>query len=159
MAKARMDLNAFVGKLLEEQDRNVLREGIRVLSQALMDTEVAGHRGYGSSLRPSHNVAWTSYQWERRGLLRAYIHAYAVASTDSQAPFVSSAIGPELDMLNTSAIADSVAGCARDRRSRATPRRTPGNALSERLAADNKIVLASGIEWSGGGLTFRNPAP
>ena len=42
MAKSRMDLNAFVGKLLEEQDGDVLREGIRVLSQALMETEVAG---------------------------------------------------------------------------------------------------------------------
>ena len=42
MAKARMDLNAFVGKLLEEQDGDVLRDGIRVLSQALMETEVAG---------------------------------------------------------------------------------------------------------------------
>jgi transposase-like protein len=42
MAKPRMDLSAFVGKLLEEQDGDVLREGIRVLSQALMETEVAG---------------------------------------------------------------------------------------------------------------------
>jgi len=36
MAKPRMDLTAFVGKLLEElleeQDGDVLREGIRVLS-------------------------------------------------------------------------------------------------------------------------------
>ena len=31
MAKPRMDLTAFVGKLLEEQDGDVLREGIRVL--------------------------------------------------------------------------------------------------------------------------------
>ena len=38
MAKARMDLSAFVGKLLEEQDGDVLREGIRVLSQALMES-------------------------------------------------------------------------------------------------------------------------
>jgi hypothetical protein len=30
MAKPRMDLSAFVGKLLEEQDGDVLREGIRV---------------------------------------------------------------------------------------------------------------------------------
>jgi len=37
-----MDLSAFVGKLLEVQDSDVLREGIRVLSQALMETEVAG---------------------------------------------------------------------------------------------------------------------
>jgi transposase-like protein len=36
-----MDLSAFVGKLLEEQDGDVLREGIRVLSPALMETEVA----------------------------------------------------------------------------------------------------------------------
>jgi hypothetical protein len=41
MAKARMDLSAFVGKLLEEQDGDVRREGIRVLSQALMEAEVA----------------------------------------------------------------------------------------------------------------------
>jgi transposase-like protein len=37
-----MDLPAFVGKLLEDQDGDVLREGIRVLSQALMESEVAG---------------------------------------------------------------------------------------------------------------------
>ncbi len=42
MAKSRMDVNALVGKLLEEQDGEVLRKGIRVLSQALMETEVAG---------------------------------------------------------------------------------------------------------------------
>jgi hypothetical protein len=30
MAKPRMDLSAFVGNLLEEQDGDVLREGIRL---------------------------------------------------------------------------------------------------------------------------------
>ena len=40
MAKARMDLSTFVGKLLEAEDGDVLREGVRVLAQALMDTEV-----------------------------------------------------------------------------------------------------------------------
>ena len=40
MAKPRMDLTAFVGKLLEEHDGDVLREGVRVLAQALMETEV-----------------------------------------------------------------------------------------------------------------------
>ncbi len=40
MAKPRIDLSTFVGKLLEEQDGDVLREGVRVLAQALMDTEV-----------------------------------------------------------------------------------------------------------------------
>ena len=47
MAKPRMDLTAFVGKLLEEQDGDVLREGIRVLSHALRETEVAGLIGAG----------------------------------------------------------------------------------------------------------------
>jgi putative transposase len=42
MAKGKMDLSTFVGKLLEEQDGDVLREGIRVLAQALMESEVAG---------------------------------------------------------------------------------------------------------------------
>jgi len=45
MAKPSMDLSAFVGKLLEEQDGDVLREGVRVLAQALMETEVAGLLG------------------------------------------------------------------------------------------------------------------
>jgi len=40
MAKPRMDLSGFVGKLLEEQDGDVLREGVRVLAQALMEAEV-----------------------------------------------------------------------------------------------------------------------
>ena len=34
MAKPRMDLSAFIGKLREEHNGDVLREGIRVLSQA-----------------------------------------------------------------------------------------------------------------------------
>jgi hypothetical protein len=40
MANARMDLSTFVGKLLQEQDGDVLREGVRVLAQALTGTEV-----------------------------------------------------------------------------------------------------------------------
>ena len=40
MAKCRMDLPGFVGKLLQEQDGDVLREGVRVLAQALMEAEV-----------------------------------------------------------------------------------------------------------------------
>ena len=40
-AKSRMDLPALVGKLMREQDGDVLREGVRVLAQALMDAEVA----------------------------------------------------------------------------------------------------------------------
>ena len=37
MAKSSMDITSFVGKLLEEDDVDLLREGIRVLAQAVMD--------------------------------------------------------------------------------------------------------------------------
>jgi putative transposase len=58
MAKASMDLTAFVGKLLEEQDGDVLREGIRVLSQALMETEVAGLIGAERHERTGERTAY-----------------------------------------------------------------------------------------------------
>jgi putative transposase len=58
MAKPRMDLSAFVGKLLEEQDGDVLREGIRVLSQALMETEVAGLIGADRHERTAERAAY-----------------------------------------------------------------------------------------------------
>ena len=45
MAKAKMDLSAFVGKLLEEQDGDTQREGIRVMAQALMESEASGLTG------------------------------------------------------------------------------------------------------------------
>jgi hypothetical protein len=45
MAKPSMDLSASIGKLLEEQDGDLLREGIRVPAQALMEIEVAGLLG------------------------------------------------------------------------------------------------------------------
>ena len=58
MAKPRMDLSAFVGKLLEEQDSDVLREGIHVLSQALMETEVAGLIGAERHERTNDRAAY-----------------------------------------------------------------------------------------------------
>lgn len=58
MAKPRMDLTAFVGKLLEEQDGDVLREGIRVLSQALMESEVAGLIGAERHERSGDRTAY-----------------------------------------------------------------------------------------------------
>ena len=58
MAKPRMDLSAFVGKFLEEQDGDVLREGIRVLSQALMETEVAGLIGAERHERTGERTAY-----------------------------------------------------------------------------------------------------
>src|SRR4051812_48528634 len=53
-----MDLTAFVGKLLEEQDGDVLGEGIRVLSQALMETEVAGLIGAERHERSGDRTAY-----------------------------------------------------------------------------------------------------
>lgn len=70
MAKARMDLNAFVGKLLEEQDGDVLREGIRVLSQALMETEVAGligaERHERTGERTTYRNGYRTRTWDTR---------------------------------------------------------------------------------------------
>lgn len=45
MANKRMDFNSFVGKLLADDDTDVLREGERVLAQALMDAEVSTQIG------------------------------------------------------------------------------------------------------------------
>jgi len=53
-----MDLSAFIGKLLEEQDGDVLREGIRVLSQALMASEVVGLIGAERHERTSERTAY-----------------------------------------------------------------------------------------------------
>ena len=44
MASTRMDITSFAGKLLEEDDVDLLREGVRVLSPAVMETEVSGDR-------------------------------------------------------------------------------------------------------------------
>ena len=45
MAKSRMDVTAFVSKLLKEDDADVLKEGVQVLSQALMEAEVSAQIG------------------------------------------------------------------------------------------------------------------
>src|SRR5215203_4482792 len=70
MAKPRMDLSAFVGKLLEEQDGDMLREGIRVLSQALMETEVAGligaDRHERTPERTEHRNGYRMRTWDTR---------------------------------------------------------------------------------------------
>ena len=70
MAKPRMDLSAFIGKLLEEQDGDVLREGIRVLSQALMETEVSGvigaERHERSGDRTTYRNGYRTRTWDTR---------------------------------------------------------------------------------------------
>jgi len=58
MAKPRMDLSTFVGKLLEEQDGDVLREGVRLLAQALMESEVTSLVGAGRHERSEDRTAY-----------------------------------------------------------------------------------------------------
>jgi transposase-like protein len=53
-----MDLSTFVGKLLEEQNGDVLREGVRVLAQALMDTEVTALVGAERHERSDERTAY-----------------------------------------------------------------------------------------------------
>lgn len=45
MAKPRMDLTSFVGKLLEQDDVDALREGVRILAQAVIEAEVSSQLG------------------------------------------------------------------------------------------------------------------
>jgi transposase-like protein len=70
MAKGRMDLNEFVGKVLAEQDGDVLREGIRVLAQALMESEVAGligaERHERTSERAGYRNGYRMRTWDTR---------------------------------------------------------------------------------------------
>jgi hypothetical protein len=85
MAKPRMDLSAFVGKLLEEQDGDVLREGIRVLSQALMETE-GGRPDRRRAARARGKLGLTTLRptsWPRP-IRRAYIFTFRIADTASR---------------------------------------------------------------------------
>ena len=45
MATPRMDITSFVGKLLEQDDVDALRKGVRVPAQAVMETEGSGQIG------------------------------------------------------------------------------------------------------------------
>jgi transposase-like protein len=70
MPKSRMDLQAFVGKLLEEEDADLLREGVRVLAQALMEAEVSARIGAEPYERTGSRTAfrngYRSRTWETR---------------------------------------------------------------------------------------------
>ena len=70
MATNRMDITSFVGKLLEENDVDLLREGVRVLAQAVMETEVSGQIGAGpyerSSERTAYRNGYRTRRWDTR---------------------------------------------------------------------------------------------
>jgi Transposase, Mutator family len=68
MATKRMDVSSFVGKLLEEDDVDVLRDGVRVLAQALMETEVSTQIGAAPYERSSSRTAYRNgYRTRTRG--------------------------------------------------------------------------------------------
>src|SRR5919109_3594625 len=58
MATPRMDITSFVGKLLEQDDVDALREGVRILAQAVMETEVSSQIGAGPYERSSERIAY-----------------------------------------------------------------------------------------------------
>jgi putative transposase len=70
MATTRMDITSFVGKLLEEDDVDLLREGVRVLAQAVMETEVSGQIGAApyerSGARTAYRNGYRSRIWDTR---------------------------------------------------------------------------------------------
>src|SRR5215211_7362748 len=70
MATSRMDITSFVGKLLEENDVDALREGVRVLAQIVMDTEVSAQIGAGhyerSPERAAYRNGYRTRRWDTR---------------------------------------------------------------------------------------------
>ena len=70
MATTSMDITSFVGKLLEQDDVDALREGVRVLAQAVMETEVSSQIGAAPYERSSERVAYRngyrSRRWDTR---------------------------------------------------------------------------------------------
>jgi transposase-like protein len=65
-----MDVTAFVGKLLEQDDVDVLREGVQVLAQAVMETEVSQQIGAApyerSSERTAYRNGYRTRRWDTR---------------------------------------------------------------------------------------------
>src|SRR5207249_2851755 len=68
MATPRMDITSFVGKLLEQDDVDALREGVRVLAQAVMETEVSSQIGAAPYERSTERLAYRNGYRTRRGV-------------------------------------------------------------------------------------------
>ena len=70
MATPSMDITSFVGKLLEHDDVDALREGVRVLAQIVMDTEVSTQIGAGlyerSAERAAYRNGYRTRRWDTR---------------------------------------------------------------------------------------------
>jgi transposase-like protein len=61
-----MDVTSFVAKLLEQDDVDALREGVRVLAQAVMETEVSTQIAAAPYERNSERVAYRNGYRTRR---------------------------------------------------------------------------------------------
>lgn len=70
MAKARMDLTSFVSKLLEEDDRDLLRDGVKTLAQIVMDAEISEQIGAQlferTEERVAHRNGYRPRTWDTR---------------------------------------------------------------------------------------------
>ncbi len=70
MANNRMDVTAFAGKLLKEDDADILREGVQILAQALMETEVSSQIGASpyerSDERTAYRNGYRTRSWDTR---------------------------------------------------------------------------------------------
>src|SRR6266508_79291 len=66
MATTSMDITSFVGQLLEQDDVDALREGVRVLAQAVMETEVSSQIGAAPYERSTERVAYRNGYRTRR---------------------------------------------------------------------------------------------
>jgi Transposase, Mutator family len=70
MAKHRMDVASFVGKLLQQDDVDALQEGVKILAQALMEAEVSGQIGADlyerSSERAAYRNGYRTRTWDTR---------------------------------------------------------------------------------------------
>jgi transposase-like protein len=60
MASSSLDITAVVGKLLEQDDVDALREGVRVLAQAVMETEASHQIGAAPYERSSERGSPTA---------------------------------------------------------------------------------------------------
>jgi transposase-like protein len=70
MAKSRMEVTTFVGKLLDQDDVDTLREGVRILADAVMEVEVSSQIGAlpyeRSTERTAYRNDYRTRTWDTR---------------------------------------------------------------------------------------------
>jgi hypothetical protein len=70
MARNSMDLTSFVGKLLKEDDSDILQDGIKALAQMIMDGEVSSRIGAApyerTETRTAYRNGYRTRAWDTR---------------------------------------------------------------------------------------------